>query len=222
MKTKTNERKEKSDMFDALRKLLKAPTATSAEIRSQIGDLEGELPQARDRLADLHETRGRVLLEGSDKELDALERELASASRDLDRMDAAASALRKRLNEAEAEEHRAESLARIEAARKASDRGVEALRKYHELASEAAACLAEVQLCEQVVRESWPACLELGADKPRPPIVRVLETQAAQMTFGLIMLPSADGSGRVLWPARDAQRRAEVAEFQQRLRAAAA
>lgn len=206
-------------MFDNLRKLLKAQSATSGEIRAQIEQIEGALPTAKRQLEELRAKRQSILIAGSEKERAAIRVEIMRAEDDVDALDGALVALQGKLEYAEAEERRAALRVKVEAARKASDRGIELVRRYQALASEMVSILAELQVCESVVRESWEPARELDIDKVQVPLRRAATGAEYTEIIGLVALPAVDGCRQFLWPPSDPERKAEIEALQQKLRA---
>jgi hypothetical protein len=206
-------------MFEKIAKLLRNEKASSVEIHAEIEAIETESPKARERLADLGGCREALLVEGNDPGLDALEKEIAAACRDVARLDAMLAALRGRLQRAEEDERRAVLLVKIEAARKASDRGTALVAKYLKYAAEMVNTLAELQVCESVVRESWEPARELDIDRVEMPLRRAATGADYTEIIGLVALPAVDGHRQFLWPPSDSERKAEIEALQQKLRA---
>lgn len=195
-------------VMERLGKILKREKATSAEIRTELASLEGELPGEREHLAQLNGKRERLLLEGSDKDLDALEREIAAASREAERTEVAVAALRNRLEESVTHERQAELRAEVDAARVAADAILEERVRAVEAARDVANFLVKLDVVDRRVRASHAASRELGIpDVPAP-------AAAVHGNFVVnAVIPKLDGSGRTLVPPSDPERGAEVARL---------
>lgn len=87
-----------------LMKKLRAGPETSAAIREALAEVEAATPGAADALAQAEATRGRLLLMGSDAEVERIEASASRARISLDRLYAARAELGRRLAEAEASE----------------------------------------------------------------------------------------------------------------------
>lgn len=207
-------------MFEKIKSLMKSEAATSTEIREELAKLtETELPAAQARLADARARREAVLLEGTEKDRAAIRSEILKAEDDLEAIDVAHAALAKKLAEAEAEERRAALRAQVEAGRAASDRGLELVRRYQALAAEMVGVLAELQVCESFVRESWEPAHSLGLDKIPSALRRAASGEQYTEFVAMVVLPMLDGYRQFLWPPSDPQRKTEVEALQQKLRA---
>lgn len=71
-----------------------------AAVKEAIAETEAELEEARSRLSQLEDDHGRVLLHGTDEAVDAHEEKIASAERNVRRLEAALPPLRETLEEA--------------------------------------------------------------------------------------------------------------------------
>ncbi|PSJ57389.1 hypothetical protein C7I85_22660 [Mesorhizobium soli] len=105
--------------FASVLKKLRTGKSSVAEIedalaRINIDDLEAAAEK-------LEEERRRILLDGTDKELEAIEAQIVTANRDVERALATRAELEKRLREAAAAEADSEKLARYRAAKKAGE-----------------------------------------------------------------------------------------------------
>lgn len=195
-------------LMERLAKILKREQASAADLRSEIASIEAELPQARGRLAELKSKRERLLLDASDKELDTLEHEIASASRDLDRMDAAAAVLAKRLHETEQRERHDALRVEVEAVRSAAQ---EVLADQPR-AIEAARFLADFLVRLEVVDRWIGATREAARELEMPDIPSPMSSVHGNYVVRAV-IPKLDGSGHTIFPASDAERHAEVARL---------
>ena len=94
--------------LDFVRSLAKRGTPpTLDDLRQALAEADAATAEARERCSRLASDRAAVLLDGSDAQLDRIERDLQLAQRDADRAEAAAAALRERIATAEADAERA-------------------------------------------------------------------------------------------------------------------
>lgn len=208
-------------MFDSVKKMLKA-CATPAEIREQIATLEKEQPAARRRLTDLHATRGRVLVEGTDRDLDSVEREIATASRDVERAEAAVGALRQKLEEAEQHEWLAAVNAKLDSAEERRSKMVERIRtEYAPAVDTIVSVLLEFEVAEQAIAQANEAARKAGVDRAIDSVARSFPSEAGftRNPTRDVTLVSAEDFTRKIWPP-DASSSARYGEVVERLRAA--
>jgi hypothetical protein len=87
---------------DALKIIRGKNNATSAELRTALGRLN--IDEARQAVERLEATRQQLLIDGDDKQVDTVEKQLTTARRDVERSTVAIAELEQRLATAEAAE----------------------------------------------------------------------------------------------------------------------
>jgi hypothetical protein len=196
----------------ALLDLVRATKApSSAELREALARAEAERAEAVAALDRLQARRAELLLDADDRALDAIEREIAQAQRQADRLDLLAVQGQERLREAEEAERQAE-LDRLHAeGERALERG---LRIYAKEWPKHAAALRDLAVelgelqdrVEAVNRELLAAGdprrvaeVDLTA-RPHPPNQPLRGPALAQ----LLRLPSTLDSTKLFWPTLDA------------------
>jgi hypothetical protein len=207
-------------MFDQLRnqvnKLLGSPKVTSAEIRRQIEEIVGQQkPNAESHLEELRLRRqSSVLIEKQWSEIGA---EITKEQDLVDALDATLVVLRKKLADVLAEERRSELVALVEAARRASDEGVEQIKEYHEMAAKMADLLAALLANVARVKASWEPSREIGDEKVQSPLRRAAKTNEYTEFPAMVALPMLEGNRQFFWPPTGP---AQIAEINSKLRAA--
>lgn len=192
--------------------------------RKQVSDFEAAdaeaakaLDAARERVAGLADQRRAMLITADDAKIETVEREIATAERDVDRLEAVRTELTSRRDAAEAAEKKAAIDAEYERVEAAHERGCALVAEYGELAASMRAVLAELTACEQRV-QAWSGAGHADMPVfPRPDqSVRGGGTQlvATVVLPGLIGMDSASN----YWPPFNGEARNEaVAEGEARL-----
>lgn len=180
---------------------------TLDDLRAALAEADSATAEARERCSRLASDRAAILLDAGDKELDRVERELQLAQRDTDRAEAASSALRERIADAEALAERARLDAIHAAAREAERRGRELIAKAYPAACQKVLAvlreLAEIEATRKAanreLQDAGDARQVPDPDellRPTPPCgftpARILEST---------VLLSVDDPTFALWPA---------------------
>ncbi|WP_262272213.1 hypothetical protein [Microvirga yunnanensis] len=143
--------------------LLKKSGAGSADLRQAL--TETPTAEAKAAVERLEAERRRLLLDGSEKDLKAVEETLASARRDLDRANAATEELQRRIAEAEAKEKTDAFNAERKAVEDEAQATADAIRKeYPALAHKLVAMLKRLQAADTAVREFNHRCYASNRD----------------------------------------------------------
>jgi hypothetical protein len=186
--------------------------ANSAVLRVAIGRTEAKAEAASARLLQLSQARAAALLDAGDLELDRIEAELASAQRQADRADLAIVELRRRLEQAEADERQAELDAIYEKGQAAARRGVELIRgAYRKHAVALAQIAREMVALHEAITGANIRLAAAGYPKSVPDFDRFARPWPADMKVGLgsfpvweqLRLPSSEDPYRCLFPPVD-------------------
>lgn len=187
----------------------KAPS--SATLREALAKTEAEGTATATRLQELTQARAAALLGGDDKQLDAIEAQLTQTTRHADRLDLAGAELRRRLDQAVADERQAELdevYTRAEDARKRAVGIVKGAYRKHALG------------VRQAVHELYELHREIGAANEKLMVANYSKTvlpidrEARPWPDGTpsndefpiwvtLKLPSSEHPSRLLWPATD-------------------
>jgi chromosome segregation ATPase len=139
-------------MLSTVLNLLKKPAARSDELRKALSEISSA--EARANVERLEAERRRLLLDGSDKDIRAVEENLASARRDLDRANAATEELQRRIAETEAKEEADKAAAERKAIEDEAQAAADAIRKeYPVLARKLVDLLERVKAADEAVKE---------------------------------------------------------------------
>jgi chromosome segregation ATPase len=191
---------------------------TAAALKAAMAQAESETESLRARIAELERDRGRRLLDGDAAEVEAAERDLATAQAEAARVAAMLPALRQRIEAAEAEELRVAALAAHGEAVKAADTFNAWWRaEYAELAGKLRAGLLMEEAALAASSRYYAAAQRAGAALPNPqrapdaPIKTLwANAQASGLTAyslgAFVRLPPQDragypqDSGVAFWP----------------------
>jgi chromosome segregation ATPase len=185
---------------------------TAVQLREALAAAEGDRDAAVQALDKLQGRRAALLLDGDDRALDALERDLARAQRAVDRYDLVIVQAQERLRQAEEAGHRAELDELFAQGEKLVAEGVGLIRKTYpglarkvlELAERLQAIDAEVAALNRRLAESGDARRVRDYDKEARPVEPAPPLPLPRQRFwGQVELPSSEWH-RLLWPAADA------------------
>lgn len=152
--------------------------ASSKTLREALTEAETAAGEAEAEVSALVETRRKALLDGDDKILDRVERDLALAQREADRAELAAIELQQRLAQAEAAEAAAVLDQVHEAGQAALKRGVELIRAdYNSLAGKLVALVRELVRLDAEVEAANARLAEAGDPRCVPDIDRTARPQ---------------------------------------------
>lgn len=179
---------------------------TAVDFQAAIGETESQLATIRGELAELQARRGGVLLDGTDKALDALEAEAVAKDRDAERLTLALDELRRRRDDAEERERQAaldKCHTQGEAVRA---RSAALIDNYEQHARSMAAILDEIVAAQEMVRAINS---ELAAER-NPRLVEPVGfvEMGNGMTTDLprrVQLPAITGSSARIWPPMNAE-----------------
>ncbi|CDX22111.1 hypothetical protein MPL3356_390151 [Mesorhizobium plurifarium] len=148
--------------MQAILKSMRGQPKTVEQLQATLDALDIEGLEAA--AENLEVERRRVLLDGTDKDLEAIEAKIASANRDIERAYAAKTELTKRLEAAKAAATESELRARYDAAKAQADAAGKMLRKeYPELAKRLVSLIRTLAEADVAVEE---ANRQLPADAP--------------------------------------------------------
>lgn len=119
-----------------------APTPEA--VREAISETEAELERARERLDELNERHGKVLLHGTDEALDDHERKIELTEREIARLETAREELDAKLEEAKEAQETRRAIARAEEAMELKREGGDLVEEYRRLSARM------VEVCERL------------------------------------------------------------------------
>jgi hypothetical protein len=184
--------------------------ATAAQLREALEAANAERTEAAAALDRLQQRRAELLVDGSERDLDAVEADIRTAQRGLDRLDLVTIQAQEKLREAEEMERRAELDRRHAEGEKALERGLAIYARHW---PKHAAALRELafELMDLESRiEAVNAELVKAGDPRRvagiDPTARPSPPNSAQRGPGLVQalrLPSTVDSTKMVYPATD-------------------
>lgn len=193
-------------MFD-FKTWLRKSAATAASIQAAIAEAGEELKAAQSTLARLQQERAGLLLEASDKELEAHDAKIARAGRDIDRLQAGIDALSKSHAAQVAAEAETALAATLDAATAAHREGIELVGKYAEHAQAIVAILRRLQEIEVQRQAANAAARSTGRAFKLPQVEAVTSANRIghyRLLASAVVLPDPARSVGALWPATGA------------------
>lgn len=174
----------------------------------------GALRAARDQInldaleqtvIEFEQQRAKLLLDGSDRDVDAIEKQITEANREVERAHAMHRELGARIEQAEAAEDQAARQAKYEAAKAENRKAKSALREYVKAASNIRECLVTLARAQIAIAEANAylpdGCEPIIAEErmTRDPSLRDWRTPLIQE----VNLPSAKPHTPAFWDAID-------------------
>ncbi len=142
---------------------LRKPASSSVDLREKAAEIAAAIPIAETEASRLTAERASRLLDASDKDLEAIERQIADVQRNADRLRAAEEEISRRLVAAEADEARRALTARRDEVERQARAVANRLRtRYPELGRELAEMIGELEIAEQAVADLNSELIEAG------------------------------------------------------------
>lgn len=209
-------------MLEKIVKFLKTESSPSAELRAAIEQLGTEQATAHERLEAARERRRATLLAGGDKDRTAVRSQVMAAEDELEALDVAHAALKKKLDETEEHEQLATVNAKLDRAEEQRSKMVERIRtEYAPAVDTIVSVLLELEVTEQTIAQANEVARQARVDRAIDSVVRSFPSEAGftRNPARDVTLVSPEDFTRKIWPP-DAESSAKYGEVVKRLRAA--